>query len=144
MGACPRCRSEVALHEGRPYVSPSGSIELWHPSCWAVKDARGVEEVTVVAPQPRRGARWLAGGAAVVVACVVGAAHATAPSHHSSAAAIDLDVPENVAVKAEGVAREDVPSLDQTYPVPVVAGQRLDETYPSLVDWIHPVTGSEE
>ena len=134
----------MALHEGRPYVSPTGSIELWHPSCWALPISRGVEEVTVVAPSPRRGARWLAWGTAAVVACVVGAAHATAPSHHSSAPVIDLDVPETVAVKTEGVAREVAPSVDETFPVPVLAGQRLDELYPSLVDWIHPVTGTEE
>ena len=129
-------------------MSPSGSIELWHPSCWAVRHARGVEEVTVIAPpQPRRGVRWAAAGVAAAVACVVGAAHAArAGLPHASMAAVDLDErdAETVPVKAEGVAREDVPSVDASYPVPVVAGQRLDELYPSLVDWIHPVTGAAE
>jgi hypothetical protein len=135
----------VALHEGRPFVSATGAIELWHPSCFAVKDARGVEVVTVVAPQPRRGKRWLAVGAGVVVACVVGAAHATASKgHRASTAVVDLDGDEAVTVKAKGTAREALPTLDQTFPIPRVDGQRLDDLYPSLVDWIHPVTGAAE
>ena len=126
-------------------MSASGGIELWHPSCWAVKDARGVEEVTVIAPRPRGGKRWLAAGAAAVVACVVGAAHATASRRTTtSVAAIDLAEHERVRLRAQGTAREDLPSLDQTFPVPLVDGQRLDELYPSLVDWIHPVTGAAE
>jgi murein DD-endopeptidase MepM/ murein hydrolase activator NlpD len=145
MGACPRCKTDVALHEGRPFVSASGAIELWHPSCWAVKDARGVEEVTVVVPEPRGGKRWLAASAAAAVACVVGAAHATSTRRTTtSIAAIHLDEHERVRPRAMGTAREQLPSLDQTFPVPVVDGQRLDELYPSLVDWIHPVTGAAE
>jgi murein DD-endopeptidase MepM/ murein hydrolase activator NlpD len=136
----------VTLHEGRPFVAPNGSIELWHPSCWSVRDAHPVEEVTVLAPAPRGRVRWFAGGAAAVVACVVGAAHATATSHHGGAslATINVEEHEPLHVEATGTAREDVPTLDQQYPVPVVDGMRLDEMYPSLVDWIHPVTGAEE
>jgi murein DD-endopeptidase MepM/ murein hydrolase activator NlpD len=136
----------VALHEGRPFVAPNGSIELWHPSCWQLRYARGVEEVTIIAPrQPRLRVRWVAAGAALAVACVVGATHAAANRRPpASLAAAQLDESENLAVKAEGVAREDAPSLDQAFPVPRVAGERLDEQYPSLVDWIHPVTGAAE
>ena len=36
------------------------------------------------------------------------------------------------------------PSLDLRWPIPVVDGQRLDDQFPALVDWIHPVTGSDE
>ena len=126
-------------------MSATGAIELWHPSCFAVKDARGVEVVTVVAPQPRRGKRWLAVGAGVVVACVVGAAHATASKgRRASTAVVDLDGDEAVTVKAKGTAREALPTLDQTFPIPRVDGQRLDDLFPSLVDWIHPVTGAAE
>jgi murein DD-endopeptidase MepM/ murein hydrolase activator NlpD len=136
----------VTLHEGRPFVSATGAIELWHPSCWAIKDARGVEEVTIIAPQPRGGMHWLAAGVAAVVACVVGAAHAAATSRHgsSSSAVVELESHESVAVKANGTTREVLPSLDQTFPIPAIDGQQIDEVYPSLVDWIHPVTGSTE
>ena len=126
-------------------MSASGAIELWHPSCWGRPQLRGVEEVTVIAPRSRSGKRWLAAGAAAVVACVVGAAHATSPRRTTtSVAAVDLDEPERVRLHALGTAREDVPTIDQTFPIPVVDGQRLDDQFPSLVDWIHPVTGAAE
>lgn len=146
MGDCPRCTREVALHEGRPFVSPTGSIELWHSSCWAVRDVRVVEDVTMVAPPPKRRVRWLAGGAAAaMVACVVvGAAHATATSDTTSLATIALETHESVRLKGAWTTHEVMPTVDQMWPVPVVDDMRLDELYPSLVDWIHPVTGAEE
>ena len=53
MGAmCPKCASAVALHEGKPNVTPYG-VELWHATCWAVRHARPVEEVAIVAPRSR-------------------------------------------------------------------------------------------
>jgi murein DD-endopeptidase MepM/ murein hydrolase activator NlpD len=135
----------VALHEGRPFVSASGAIELWHSSCWGQPAVCGVEEVTVVTPRRRGDRRWLAAGAAAVLACVVGAAHATAPpSRHASMAIVDLEGHESVSVEAAGTTREALPTLDQTFPIPTVDGQRLDDLYPSLVDWIHPVTGAAE
>ncbi len=145
MGVCPRCANAVPLHEGRPVVSTAGAIELWHPSCWAVRDARGVEEVTVIAPPPRRRhVHWAAAGAAALAGLALFAAHAR-PSHAaSSLATIDLAEHEKLPMKTILTSREDVPSLDARWPIPTEAGQPLDELYPSLVDWIHPVTGSEE
>src|SRR5436190_14399616 len=52
---CPRCSRQVALQDGRPFIDAGGNVELWHASCWAVRNSRPVEEVTVIAPQaPQR------------------------------------------------------------------------------------------
>lgn len=127
-------------------VSTTGAIELWHPSCWAIRDARGVEQVTIVAPLRPRRFRFVAAGAAAIVACVVGAAHARATRRSTvSLAAIDVAEHENLPMKTIITSREGAPpSLDLRWPIPMVDGQRLDDQFPSLVDWIHPVTGSDE
>ena len=36
-----------------------------------------------------------------------------------------------------------VPDLAESYPIPVENGTALDELFPSLDGWVHPVTGSE-
>src|SRR3569623_991801 len=144
MGVCPRCATAVPLHAGRPVVSTTGAIELWHPSCWAVRDARGVEEVTIIAPPPRFRMRIAApGGAAFagLALCVT----LVRPTHAAnSLATIDVAEHESLPLKTITTTRENVPSLDMRWPIPSEGGQHLDELYPSLVDWIHPVTGSEE
>ena len=126
-------------------VSTTGAIELWHPSCWAVRDARGVEHVTIVAPRAPRRFRFFAAGAAAIAACVVGAAHARATRRTDvSLATIDLAEHELLPMRTIITSHQDVPSLDLRWPIPTEGGQRLDELYPSLVDWIHPVTGADE
>ena len=129
---CPRCASAVALHEGRPVRSTTGAIELWHPSCWAVRDARGVEEVTIVAPLAPRRFRVRAAGAAAVVACVVGAAHrARCAGAAASLAAIDVAEHETPADEDDHHSSEGAPpSLDPRWPMPDGRGQPLDEQYP--------------
>jgi murein DD-endopeptidase MepM/ murein hydrolase activator NlpD len=136
----------VALHEGRPVVSATGAIELWHPSCWAIRDARGVEQVTIVAVVRPRRFRFVAGGAAALAACLFGAAHARATRRSQvSLAAIDVAEHEHLPMKTIITSKEGAPpSLDLRWPIPTVDGQPLDEQFPSLVDWIHPVTGSDE
>src|SRR5689334_7088041 len=103
--ACPRCTGVVALHEGHPVVSRTGGIELWHRSCWAERHrpsghgappahlvrGRGVEEVTVIAPQPRM--RPLAGIAAgvAVAALAVGSYSLRVKLPSASLATINFD-----------------------------------------------------
>jgi len=155
MGAavCPRCASHVALHEGRPLVSATGAVELWHASCFAVRHARPVEEVTVIAPSPaplrtrlssfvRPGVAAAAGVA--VIAFVSVKVHAERPS--SSLAAIGIDPTETVAIGTQSTEREVAPPIPDDrarYPVPLVHDMPLDEMYPSLLDWIHPVTATD-
>lgn len=143
---CPRCACAVGLHEGRPVVAASGAIELWHPSCWAIRDAPGALEVTIVAPPLPRRFRLAAAGAAAIAMCVAGVARARATrSAEVSLAAIDVREHERLPMKTIVTSNEGAPpSLDLRWPIPVVAGQPLDEQFPALVDWIHPVTGSEE
>ncbi|MBV8762028.1 MAG: M23 family metallopeptidase [Deltaproteobacteria bacterium] len=149
MGVCPRCCSAVPLHEGRPVISTAGAIELWHPSCFAIRDSRGVEQVTVIAPAPRRrGVHVAAAGVAALAGLALCAAHVR-PTHASTslaspAATIDVAEHEVLPLKTIATTQENAPSLEARWPMPSEANERLDDLYPSLVDWIHPVTGSEE
>jgi murein DD-endopeptidase MepM/ murein hydrolase activator NlpD len=158
MGAqCPKCHEVVALHEGRPNVS-TGGVELWHPTCWSVRHARPVEEVTIIAPRSLatrvieriapmfEAGRWryVAGGAAAIL--VLGLVIKPAKAMPVSAAAVDVGEVESVTMPTRATAHDDAPPAikEPVYPVPIVDGLALDEQYPSLLDWIHPVTGTTE
>ncbi len=145
---CPRCTGVVPLHEGRPFVSATGAIELWHPSCWATRHARGVEEVTVIAPTPSKklpfGLGAGAGLALVAVAIASYSLRVKLPS--ASLATIHFDTHEMLKPSVQLTSREaSPPPFDPraAYPVPVVDGLPLDEQYPSLLDWIHPVVDTD-
>jgi murein DD-endopeptidase MepM/ murein hydrolase activator NlpD len=142
----------VELHEGRPFVSATGAVELWHSSCWSVRHARPVEEVTVIAPPPPLRSRMFAlaprtaavAAGIAVIAFVSVKVHAHRPG--SSLAAISIDPSETVAVGTQSTEQEiapPVPDVRARFPIPDVHGTPLDEMYPSLVDWIHPVTSTE-
>jgi murein DD-endopeptidase MepM/ murein hydrolase activator NlpD len=151
MGAavCPRCACDVPLHEGRPFVSATGAVQLWHPSCWATRHARPDEEVTVIAPQPslaaplaRRGAVAL--GAVALIAAVTFRMRSGQSS--PSLAVMNLEPRETPTITAHLTEREvapPVPDVRDRYPVPEVDGTALDEMYPSLLDWTHPVVGAD-
>lgn len=150
--ACPRCAQPVALHEGRPFVSASGAVELWHASCFVVRHERAAtgETVTLEAPASTRSRVKpriaIAGaGVALVAIATVGWAH-RGHEPPTSLAAIDANPTEMPNVRARATARESVPpppDLAALNPVPVVDGMPLDELYPSLLDWTYPVTGAE-
>ena len=137
----------MALHEGLPIVTAAGAVELWHASCWAVRHARPVEEVTVIAPpidSPRRWP-WLVAIAAVVLGVVM--IPRSAPSAaNASLATFDVDADEPIQDHARATARESAPPTPHApaYTIPLVDGVPLDEQFHSLVDWTHPVTGTEE
>jgi murein DD-endopeptidase MepM/ murein hydrolase activator NlpD len=145
---CPRCTGVVALHEGRPHVSATGAIELWHSSCWAVRHARGVEEVTVIAPPPPRQIPFAAIGAVLGVAAIAVASYSLRVKlPAASLATINFDGGETLALGATLIEHEAAPPIidpRDEHPVPVVDGVPLDELYPSLLDWIHPVVDTEE
>jgi len=170
MGDCPKCGCAVALHKGRPLVAPNG-IEVWHLSCWSIRHARPVEEVTVVAPTPPlfsrrrlaqvfdsgvvatvdrtvRSARRAAIGVGVLA--VVGAAsygvnvdHAPARSSIASIESAPAEAPieRGIAISHETVPP--TPDLAAQFPIPSMRGTPLNEKFPSLDGWTHPVIASD-
>ncbi len=145
---CPRCAMVVALHEGEPVVTPSG-VALWHRSCLAAPAF--VPAMPAIAPATRS-PRWTIRIGASVLA--LGLAFCAWPrsAHPSVARAADnvasVAAIEAVAPALRRVARDDAPPAamtpEQRYPIPSVNGQLLSETYPSLIDWIHPVADAIE
>ncbi len=158
-GQCPRCGTAVALHEGRPFVTLENVIELWHRDCWDDRDALVTvstpSDFLPTPPTPRI-VRVLLGAVAgsALVAMVVGhwALSEVAPPPAASLANIDLSPDEPLPVKWEGTAPEAIPTrlatvetkLESRYEVPLQNGRRLDEQFPSLRTWTHPVTASPE
>src|SRR5580698_1615818 len=137
---CPRCAMVVALHEGEPVVTPAG-VALFHRSCPLVA---AIEPIVVV-PVIRARSPWPIRVGASVLA--LGLAFCAWPrSAHSTAASdnvVAVAAIESIAAASRHVARDDAPPAamtpEQRYPIPTVNGQLLSETFPSLIDWIHPV-----
>lgn len=136
-------------------MSSSGAVELWHPRCWTERDlpvpSRDADELAVVAPvspPPRRGHGSLlgAGVVATVVLVGIGSYMLRVPLPAASLATINFDTQESLVLGARMSEREMPPrevELRDEYPVPELHGQPLDELYPSLLDWIHPVADTE-
>jgi len=153
---CPHCTGEVALHEGRPFVTATGAVELWHRSCFERKDIATIAApvISVEPPGPSRRSRlWIAGALAASVLGGLGIARLAlgAPQGLAPALAnIDLASAERAPLVA--VAYETIPprsmdietKLEARYAMPTLDGEDLDSVYPSLRGWIHPVTASAE
>jgi hypothetical protein len=159
-GICPRCKDAVALHDGRPFVNTDGVIELWHRACFDDRDvlvARSSPADFLPTPPAPRVIRAL-GGAVVgsmLVAIVIG--HWTwgemAPPPAASLANIDLaGFVEPVRFRLIDIEHERIPpqlvtvetEIEARFQVPVLRGARLDEAFPTLRAWTHPVTGAGE
>ena len=137
---CPRCTCAVALHEGKPLIT-GGVVQLWHRSCWATRHARGVEVVAIVAPRPPvpRTALFAAAGGIAAIVAIAPFAHSAAPP--ASLAVADLAVTERAPVIDREAAREPAPPAPR---MPLFHGQPLDDLFPSLREWVHPVANSAE
>ena len=126
-------------------------VELWHPSCWQVRHARPVEEVTIVVPPAKvRATPRLAIGAGtgvtLVVLATVAWTRASAGAPTSSLAVFEAEPAESptlIAMSTMNEAAPPVPNEAERHPIPAVHGTPLDELYPSLLDWTHPVTAAE-
>jgi murein DD-endopeptidase MepM/ murein hydrolase activator NlpD len=129
----------------------AGRVELFCAPCWVRRD----EPIAPAAPfapidtqvtftPPPRHARYLIAGAALVVGIAgIGiAARHTAPA---SAALPVVDVRADTALIApeQAVADEAAPE-ELEVPMTPDGADPLDERYPSLKDWIHPVTDAPE
>ena len=158
-GLCPRCETAVALHEGRPFINLDNVVELWHPACFDDRDALVTTSTAtdfLPTPPTPRFVRVLLGAAvgSALVAMVVGqwVLGEMAPPPPASLANLDFAATEPVAIRIETAAPERVPQhlltvetkLEARYAVPLHDGRPLDELYPSLRVWTHPVTASPE
>lgn len=157
VSGCPRCQGAVALHEGRPSVTATGAVELWHRDCFAlgplVELLPSAAPVMVSAP-PARSRRRAAIAAALAVSTLVGLGTARVTLGSTPAPALaNLDLVEGEPAHASGTGtRETAPprpvhietALEARYPMPTLDGEDLDSVYPSLRGWIHPVTSSAE
>ncbi|HVK84898.1 MAG TPA: M23 family metallopeptidase [Kofleriaceae bacterium] len=158
---CPRCLSAVALHEGRPFVTAAGAVELWHFACWARRDEPLVEDsiapllarAQTVPPRPskrRQGviATGLAAAAVLGIAFTQLRTGDAAPPR--GLVNVEIGTLESVSVGSQLAASDSPPPPiietkdQQRWPVPLVDGARLDATFSSLATWIHPVTASPE
>lgn len=159
-GLCPRCAGAVALHTGRPFVNAAGAIELWHPACFDDRDAlitRSTARDFEPTPPTPRLVRVLGGAVigSLLGAIVVGqwTWGEMAPPPAASLANIELAPPaESVDVQVVAASHERTPprpvtvetELEARYEVPMRGSLRIDEMFPSLRGWTHPVSGSAE
>jgi murein DD-endopeptidase MepM/ murein hydrolase activator NlpD len=155
----------VALHEGRPFVTSSGIVELWHRGCWADRDEPITIVVAPTAPTAptiapaianvdasERAPRLTVGVLAGLALAGAGFAHWTwervDPPPPSSLANVDLRPVEAVDLHATMPSRDAEPpaetALAARFPIPKLNGERLDDVFTSLRGWIHPVTSTSE
>jgi murein DD-endopeptidase MepM/ murein hydrolase activator NlpD len=153
---CPRCESAVELHEGRPRILASGSVELWHRQCW---DIRELPYTVTAIPRPMiasPGVRWIATAVGVSSMIAIGMAQwtwaETRPPVDAAIATVEIPMAESVAVHAVVTVHEAPVAkvvtvetvLQAKYEVPAIDGRRLDDQFTSLRNWTHPVTASPE
>ena len=160
--ACPHCGDAVGVHEGRPQIGSAG-VQLWHRDCWEQRDAPIANAVEPPPPHSvpvrRRSRRWLAAPIAgtVVLAGSLGwllvprdtalvppAPIAYEPYDPSELATIRSatsahdDPPPPAATIASVETNDDDATVEHPPPVP------LDERFPTLREWIHPVLAATE
>jgi murein DD-endopeptidase MepM/ murein hydrolase activator NlpD len=149
---CARCQGELAVQAGRTRIV-SGRVELFCAPCWVRRD-EPVAARTPFAPidtkitltPPRRNARYVIAGAALLVG-VAGIGIAARHTTPASAALPVVDVRTDVAaIEPVQTVAEDVAPADDPAAIPMTpdGAEPLDDRFPSLKDWIHPVTDSPE
>jgi murein DD-endopeptidase MepM/ murein hydrolase activator NlpD len=158
---CPRCAGTVALHEGHPSVTSAGHVALWHRDCWELRDVPLADPAAAAPPparRPRRDlgawARRVAGLAAAAGAIATGTAFVASvwPVSADAAPPLALAAREPLPIRGAMRAHDDAPPrmrrewkpIENSDEVPLVDGKPLDELFPSLKDWVHPVTASAE
>jgi murein DD-endopeptidase MepM/ murein hydrolase activator NlpD len=146
-------------------VTSHGHVALWHRDCWDLRDvplpvaAADTAPIAVIAMRSGRrfGARSRRVAAVAAAALVVVAAGAWGIGSALPVAADDpppaaLAAREALAVQSALPAREDPPPrrhrtvkpIGEADEIPLLDGKPLDERFPTLKSWIHPVTASAE
>lgn len=154
-GTCAGCGDEVALHRGRPIVARNGSVALWCDRCTSPTGRLVAAPVPALAPpelapppvrrpEPRRShlrPTALAGG--LVIAATVGLMITTPRRETIAGPVINPAVasPPGLPGAAGGF---EVPGFDDLPPPPAHDVDSLEELRPTLRDWAHPVTGTDE
>jgi murein DD-endopeptidase MepM/ murein hydrolase activator NlpD len=162
---CPHCGGAVALHEGRPQITADGAVSLWHRACWDRKQRPIVvaPPARIAGPRPipvaatRRTLYRLSmvfAGAALVAIVIARWAWFQQPPMPASLANVEFAAGDEPAeVTDKGIANDNKPHrlvrvetlLEATHEVPTLRdGTPLDDAFPSLINWIHPVTASAE
>jgi murein DD-endopeptidase MepM/ murein hydrolase activator NlpD len=166
-GTCTGCGAAIPLHAARPRVTADGRVSLECDPC-----ARGeVPVVVAIEPDvsepvpavPRRA--WLGGAATVAAVGLISVLGASAggPAGSASAAAagrpegwdqIAPDEPDEIGEEVEPsiidleVIARPAAALDGPPPeppeIPTRNGESLDEWFPTLQIWVHPVPDSPD
>lgn len=147
------------MHEGRPFVTVAGVVELWHRVCFEDRDLLVCRSTPhdFIPDQPTPRLLRILGGtvaASMLVAIVVGqwTWGEMAPRPLASLANLDLAGFEPVAIRLADAEHERLPprpvtvetAVEARYEVPARNGVRLDERFPSLRAWTHPVSAAVE
>jgi murein DD-endopeptidase MepM/ murein hydrolase activator NlpD len=160
IAGCPRCASTVALHEGVPFVTPAGAVQLWHRACWALRD-QPLETAPVVAVTarvetelPRARARLprviaTSVAAAAVLGIVFTQLRTGDAAPTRELANVEIRSAEQLVVESKISTSDSAPLFyetkdEQRWPMPEENGTPLDLTFATLGHWIHPVAGSPE
>ncbi|HET7504691.1 MAG TPA: M23 family metallopeptidase [Kofleriaceae bacterium] len=149
----------MALHEGRPFVTTDGVVELWHTTCFEDRDVlvtRSTPLDFLPTPPTPRLVRALGGTVigSMLVAIVIGqwTWGEMTPPPAASLANVDVIAAEPVALRVFDTAHERIPQpivtveteVEARFEVPSRHGARLDELFPTLRAWTHPVSGTTE
>jgi len=154
---CPRCRSAVSLIEGRPRVGDAG-VELWHSRCWDERNwpiAAATPEPAPIASAPpsAAGRRRISAALFGFAILLLGAAWAMRDAGALPVAAlvsVQLVDSPSIALRSEVAVHETLPAamvpvdLETRFPIPIEHEVPLDDLYPSLDEWVHPVAASAE
>lgn len=147
------CGSCEPLHEGQPAsieAAPPPVEPLAEPSKPRVRPARWLVAPVAIS---LAGAVYLSSWAMASTGAAAGAAFGVAAQPVASAQIdVQLDVPlarePSASVAADTTPTAPIAaaaaSLAARWPMPVWDGVPLDEVYPSLRGWVHPVTNAKE
>lgn len=169
---CPRCKEPVGLHEGRPHIGANGAVSLYCGGCEPLHEGEPASIEAAPAPLEQlaeppksrvRPVRWLVAPVAMSLAgAMYLSSWAMAGSGAAASAAFGMVAQPTVSAEIDvplarepsaSVAPDTTPtapiaaaaaSLAARWPMPVWDGVPLDEVYPSLRGWVHPVTNAKE
>lgn len=152
LATCPRCQLAVPIARGKSHVTATGAVELWHSSCWMLSSRPAPLATISAPPRPRVALGTFATVTCATALAVVAGQRAWAEHNEpvASLAAIDVafDAPSQpqIEVAHEGLTPQPQSAtlFEAAYPMPTRDGRPLDQIFPSLHDWTHPVTASSE